>query len=89
MEMPIRVELFGIPRHRTGTEMIEVEAQTLGEALEAAGRRLPALADSCLDGDRLRGGYLANLNGRTFVSDPATRLFVDDCVLILSSDVGG
>jgi molybdopterin converting factor small subunit len=87
--MPIRIELFGIPRHRTGVPSFEVEAQTLGCALTEAGRRWPVLAESCLDGERLRGGFLANVNGRIFVSDPATPLASGDCVLIVSSDVGG
>lgn len=87
--MPIRLELFGIPRHRTGVTSLEVDGATLGDALAAACRQLPALGEACLSGNRLRGGYLANLNGRTFVSDPATPLAAGDCVLILSSDVGG
>lgn len=87
--MSVRVELFGIPRHRTGVSALDIESQTLGDALQTAGRRLPTFAESCLDGNRLRGGFLANLNGRTFVSDPATPLAAGDCLLILSSDVGG
>lgn len=87
--MPIRIELFGVPRHRTGVPSLDVEALTLGAALTEAGRHLPTLAETCLDGDRLRGGFLANVNGRAFVSDPATPLAPGDCVLIVSSDVGG
>ena len=33
--------------------------------------------------------FVANLNGDRFVSDPATPLGEDDCVLILSADAGG
>jgi molybdopterin converting factor small subunit len=87
--MSVRIELFGIPRHHSGASLLEVDAQTLGDALAAAGRKLPRLAESCLDGDRLRSGFLANVNGRTFVSDPGTPLAAGDCVLIVSSDVGG
>jgi molybdopterin converting factor small subunit len=87
--MSIRVELYGIPRRRAGVEALAVDGQTLGEALAAAGRRLPVLNEVCLEGPRLRGGYLANRNGRTFVSDPATPLEPGDCVLILSADAGG
>lgn len=87
--MPIRIELYGIPRHRAGTSALEVDARTLGDALAIAGRRLPGLAETCLDGGRLRSGFLANINGRKFVSDPATPLSAGDCVLILSSDAGG
>lgn len=87
--MAVRIELFGIPRHRVGLSSFEVEARTLGAALADAGRQIPLLADSCLNGDRLRTGFLANINGRSFVSDPATPLASGDCVIIVSSDVGG
>ena len=39
--------------------------------------------------DRLHSSFVANLNGDRFVSDPATPLAEDDCVLILSADAGG
>ena len=87
--MTIHVELFGWPRHRAGVAAIDVQGARLGEILAALGRALPSLADACLDGDRLRPGFLANLNGQTFVTDPATPLRDGDAVLILSSDVGG
>jgi hypothetical protein len=87
--MPIQVELFGIPRHRAGIASLSVEAGTLGDALLAAGQQAPELAASCLEGPRLQTGYLASLNGRRFVSDPLTPLCTGDCLLILSSDVGG
>jgi molybdopterin converting factor small subunit len=87
--MTVRVEFYGVPRYRAGVASVEVEADRLGEALAAVGRRLPDLQDVCIDEHKLRSGFLANLNGRTFVSDPATRLAPGDCVLILSSDVGG
>jgi molybdopterin converting factor small subunit len=87
--MSVRIELFGIPRHRTGVSQLEVDARTLGDALAAAGRTVPQLALSCLDGDRLRAGFLASVNGRMFVSDPGTPLLSGDCVLIVSSDAGG
>lgn len=87
--MPIRVELYGIPRHRAGIATIDVEADNLGEALRQVGRRLPQLNDVCLDDGRIRTGFLVNLNGRTFIGQPGTPLQEGDCVLILSSDVGG
>jgi molybdopterin converting factor small subunit len=87
--MAVRIEFFGIPRHRAGVAEIEVEAASLGEALSEMRRRLPQLHQVCLADGRLCGGYLANLNGRTFVSDPATPLADSDCLLIFSSDAGG
>jgi molybdopterin converting factor small subunit len=87
--MSVRVELFGIVRHRAGVGELEVEAATLGEVLQAAGDRLPDLRGTCIEGNRLRCGFLANINGKAFVSDPAMRLAAGDCVLILSADPGG
>lgn len=87
--MIVHVELFGIARHHAGVATLDVEATTLGEALRAAGTLLPALSATCLEGDRLRAGYLANLNGKSFVSDPRTILTAGDSLLILSADPGG
>ncbi len=69
--------------------VVEVDGGCLGEVLVALGVALPQVGELCLAGDRLKTGYLASVNGRTFVSDPATPLEADDCVLILSSDMGG
>ena len=85
----VRVELYGLPRHRAGLSQLEVEAGTLGELCGELGAQAPALRGVCLSEAGLANGYLANLNGRRFVSDPATRLQPGDCVLILSADVGG
>ena len=85
----VRVEFFGIPRQRAGTESIDVEATDLAGALIEVSRKLPQLANSCFDNGHLRDGYLANINGTTFTADPATPLESGDCVLILSADAGG
>jgi molybdopterin converting factor small subunit len=87
--MSIRLEFYGIPRQRAGVESIEVDARSLGEALERAAAELPRFAGACLDGNRLRTGYLANVNGRRFTTDPATPLDPGDAVLIVSADAGG
>jgi molybdopterin converting factor small subunit len=87
--MPIRVEFFGIPRQRAGVANTDVQAASLGEALYLLGARFPHLREACLDGRSLRAGYLANLNGQRFVSDPATPLQQGDALLILGADSGG
>ena len=87
--MSVRVEFFGIPRQRAGTASVEVNATDLGTALAAAASRLPAFGAACLDGPRLRRGYIACVNGRAFVSDPSAPLASGDAVLVLSSDAGG
>ena len=86
----MRVELFGIPRHLSGVEAVDVAtADTLGAVLLAVGKHLPVLEGPVLVRGTLQAGYLTNLNGRQFVSDPATPLQATDVVLIVSSDMGG
>jgi molybdopterin converting factor small subunit len=87
--MNITVELFGIPRQRAGVERIEVEGARLDQVLGDLLRRFPRLGDECIAGNRLQRGFLANLNGQRFVSDPATPLAPGDALLILSADAGG
>ncbi|MEX0704680.1 MAG: MoaD/ThiS family protein [Planctomycetales bacterium] len=87
--MTVRIELFGIPRRRAGVAAFDVAAGDLGSALREAGERFPAFARECLDGGRLRPGYLAAIDGRNFATDPATPLADGDSVQILSADMGG
>jgi molybdopterin converting factor small subunit len=81
------VEFLGIPRERAGTAGVEMDAATLGEALESLARQFPALAG--LVAGRLHPSLAANLNGDRFVRDPQTRLAAGDRLLLLSADVGG
>lgn len=87
--MTIRVEFFGLARRNAGCAAIDVEAATLGEAIESIGGALPAVAASCFAGRTLKSGYLANLNGKRFTRDPECPLQPGDSVLILSNDMGG
>ncbi len=87
--MSVIVEFFGIPRERAGVAMCVVEATTLSEALQAAGNKYPQFAESCLDDDTPRAGYLVNINGVLFTTNPQTALKSNDAVLFLSADVGG
>ncbi len=87
--MSVRVEFFGIPRERAGCSAREFEASTLGELLKQTADEFPRFAEGCLTENRLREGYLANINGRTFTTDPEASLQDGDCVLIVSADVGG
>jgi molybdopterin converting factor small subunit len=84
----MQVEFFGVPRERAGVAQVDVSADTLGELLSTLASRLPSLAEFIVD-KRLHPSFTANLNGDVFVSDPATPLTKDDCVLILSADAGG
>lgn len=87
--MPVTVEFYGIPRRRAGVASIALEAATLGDLLVTLGEQLPEFAETCLDGDRLRIGYIANIDGRTFTTEPSTPLPDGSHVLLLSADVGG
>ena len=87
--MTVTVELFGIPRERAGVARADASASTLGEVLALLAVRFPRFAESCVQNGELAEGYVANLNGRAFVTDPATALSDGDSVLILSADAGG
>jgi len=84
----MRVELLGIPRERAGVAELHLQAETLGELLDALVARFPSFAE-LIAAERLRPSIVANLNGDAFVTDPRTPLREDDCVLILSADAGG
>ena len=87
--MKVQVELFGIPRQRAGVATTVAHGSRLGEVLGDLVRQFPALAETCIEHSRLRPGYIANLNGKRFVTDPATQLAPGDSILILSADAGG
>jgi molybdopterin converting factor small subunit len=85
----IRIEFYGIPRKRAGVDSIDVEAATLQEALSGAVAYSPALLACCTADGRLKPGYVANVNGRTFVQDSSTPLDDGDSLLLMSADAGG
>ena len=90
--MAIRVEFFGIARQRAGVAQAELPLPipaTLGDCLAALGDRFPAFGRDCLQQQRLRQSFAANLGGRRFVSDAAEPLADGDTLLILSADAGG
>jgi molybdopterin converting factor small subunit len=82
------VEFLGVPRQRAGISELEVQAETLGELLATLAAQIPLLGNIIVV-DRLHPAFVANLNGKRFVSDPRTPLSQNDCVLILSADAGG
>ena len=87
--MAVQVEFFGIPRQRAGVPSALVTGLRLGEILCELSADFPKLAETCVDGQRLRPGFVANLNGERFVTDPDTSLDPGDCLLILTADAGG
>jgi molybdopterin converting factor small subunit len=84
----MQVEFLGIPRERAGIEEIELDAPTLGDALEELARRYPRFGE-LVAGRRLHSSMAASLNADVFISDPATPLHTNDRLLILSADAGG
>jgi molybdopterin converting factor small subunit len=82
------VEFLGIPRERTGISEMELEADTLGQALGALSVRCPGLAE-LITAQGLHPSIVANLNGDEFVTALDTPLAEDDHLLILSADAGG
>jgi molybdopterin converting factor small subunit len=87
--MPVNVELFGIVRARAGIPATTAVGATLGDLLADLAARYPSLAETCIDGRRLRPGFTANLGGDRFLTAPETKLADGDTVLLLSLDAGG
>jgi molybdopterin converting factor small subunit len=85
----ISVELFEGARRLAGVASVRVEGATLGEALDAVRRVLPALEPRVLVPGGLAPHWRANLNGRRFVEDPATPLQDGDAILLVSALAGG
>ncbi len=84
----MHVEFLGVPRERAGVSELELQAETLGQALTTLASRFPQLRDLVIEG-RLHPSLAISLNTDLFISDPATRLANDDRLLILSADAGG
>jgi molybdopterin converting factor small subunit len=84
----MHVEFLGIPRERAGLSELEIEADTLGQVLDALAARFPQLRELVTDG-RLHPSLAASLNADLFISYPLTRLANNDRLLILSADAGG
>ena len=82
------VEFLGIPRERAGVAEVELDADTLGQALTSLVARFPALRELITD-EGLHASIAANLNGDAFVRDLQTGLTRDDRLILLSADAGG
>ena len=87
--MLIQVELYGIPRARAGVAKTTANGDRLGDVLADLAGRFPELAETCIDGRRLRLGYTANLRGERFITDSETQLQEGDTLLLLTLDAGG
>lgn len=96
MKEPLRctVELFGVARLLAKTQVIPLillPDASLADVLAAIAQRLPILVGRVIDSDRmsLSAGFACNINGITFVRDPATKIRSEDKIFIISADAGG
>ncbi len=87
--MRITFELYGTARSRAGTDRVQVEGRTLGDALLGLEAACPSLAGSVVEGGRLGSHYRLSVNGRRFTSDPARVLSEGDTLIVLSAAAGG
>ena len=91
--MSIQVELFGIPRLRAGKAIVLIDTDQdslqLREVLARLAQSCPELESECIEDGRMKEGYIANLDGQQFVSDPDCRVHSGRSLLIMSADAGG
>ena len=91
--MKIRVEFYGIPRQRAGTAEADVtipaDDARLADVLRRLAADFPALAETCIETDRLKAGCAVNVNGERFVTDRAARMVDGETLLFMSADMGG
>ena len=85
----ISIELFGVPRLRAGTALVQLEAADVGSALRGLALACPDLDGSVLIAGRAHPAYKLSLNGDRFVTEPETALLDGDVLLLLAADVGG
>ncbi len=90
--MSIRVEFYGIARQRAGQPFVALPVTgpvSLGTVIERLATEFPQLALECLSGNRLRAGYVANIDGARFLGDPDSMIDDNSSLLIMSADAGG
>ena len=87
----MRIELFGVARARAGVAELEVEAETLADALRALAARCPGVVPDVVDrtDGTLAPAFLVSLNGERFVREPQTPLAKGDTLLLLGAQMGG
>ena len=91
--MAVHVEFYGVARARAGRATLKLEQihgpTTLAAVLQAIEQAAPSLRDTVLAQGQLLEGFVANLDGERFVSDPTTEVPEGAHLLISSADVGG
>jgi len=92
--LPLRVELFGVARSRTGRDAVVIAVPagaTLADALVRIAAALPELVGPVLGADRrsLAAGSIVSLDGKRFTRDPAEPLVAGKPLLLLPASAGG
>lgn len=84
----VTIELYGVPRLRAGREAVDVEARSIGEALERLVEVCPKL-ESVAEGGRLRPHYIVAVNGVQLTADAGHPLRDGDTLVLIAADAGG
>ena len=85
----IHVELYEGARQIAGVSALDVEARTLGDALDAVRAAHPQLEPRVLVPGGLAPHWRVSVGGRQFVEDPATPLEPGETLLLVSALAGG
>ncbi len=85
----IRVELYEGARQIAGVAALDVEARTLGDALDAVRAAHPQLEPRVLVPGGLAPHWRVSVGGRQFVEDPTTTLEPGETLLVVSALAGG
>lgn len=88
------VELLGVARLRAKTKAVSMELPadaSLAHVFQALSERLPDLVGPVITPkrDNLVNGQACNINGKSFIRDPAVKIHSGDRIFILSADAGG
>lgn len=92
--VPLRVELYGIARLRTGRDAVVLclpAGCTLGDAIAQLADLLPELVGPVFGADRrsLAAGSVASLDGERFTRDPGSPLPAGKPLLLMPASSGG
>lgn len=86
----IQIEFFGIAREKTGVPTANVNAKSLGDAIDELAALYPLFGQACLnEHNHLLAEYIACIGTDQFTRDRSHPLKENDTVLLLSADAGG
>jgi len=68
---------------------LDAPGATLGTVVNELAAKLPEFGRECIAHGQLAASLTANLDGKRFISDPATPIGDGQSLLILSADAGG